>query len=68
MAPAARDARGRPGRVDAVAADAHRPALVHRVAVEHARRFQNRDGGIGGGLLTAAALLVRDSAERDHEQ
>ena len=68
MAPAARHARGRTGRLDPVAAHADRPSLVHRVAVEHTRRLQNRNGGIGRRLLTAAALLVREQRERDHEQ
>ena len=37
------DARRRPDGLDAIAAHAHRPALVHRVAVEHARGLQHRD-------------------------
>ena len=44
--PRARGAGSRVGAdcLDAIAAHAHRPPVVRRVAVEHARRSENRDG------------------------
>ena len=48
------DARLGPDRVDAFAFHAHRPPLVHRLAVEHARRPQHRDRCVS--LIAPAAL------------
>ena len=39
------DAGGGPGGFDAIAAHPHRPAFVHGLAVEDARRLQHRGGG-----------------------
>ena len=56
------DRRRRPDGVDALALHAHGPALVHRVAVEHARRLQDRDGVVLRAGADAAWPRTRNGA------
>jgi len=55
------DARFRSGRVDALAFDAYRPALVHRLAVEDPRRLEDGDRVVG---FWPRALLRAGEGER----
>ena len=54
------DARRRPGGLDPLAAHDHGPAVVHRLAVEHAGRMQEIRRGalrvLRAATSTAAAL------------
>ena len=54
LAPAASISGRRTGRFDPLAADAHRPAFMHGLAVEDARRAQD-NRRTGGSAATRAA-------------
>ena len=56
------DRRRRPGGLDAIAAHADRPPLVHRLAVEHAGWTQE-----GGGLRRSGDRRLRDDPDWLHE-
>ena len=53
-----------PPSLDAIAVNPDRPSFVHRVAIEHARRFQQDDGRVRLGLLRRARAGRRLGKQR----